>query len=288
VSRLFPRQQTYILFITVGVILGIAGCEKKQDSIIESVSSIPSLQNAYFSASVINTDTINVGSEHKPDDILTISGVATVRIFHTGVVDPLEAVNYAVQYSESSDVLTSGTLLDNGSSPDVRAQDSVYSAKVTVKITRSDIGKYYIVLWATNESGNMSSSLYLPFTVVRYNRPPILSNLRMDTVVSIGTSTDTLQLSVTASDLDGQNDIVKVFFNSYKPNGAASSGNPFLMYDDGGSIHDDGDAVDGDGIYSLRIILPPTTERGSYRFEFHALDRSNDPSNTIIQRITIN
>jgi len=48
-----------------------------------------------------------------------------------------------------------------------------------------------------------------------------------------------LLLSVRANDPDGFNDVTRVIFNSYKPDGSASGGNPFTMYDDGLPAHGD-------------------------------------------------
>jgi hypothetical protein len=56
------------------------------------------------------------------------------------------------------------------------------------------------------------------------------------------------------------------------------------MFDDGVS---GGDTVANDGIYSLRVSLPPTTVTGTYRFEFQAVDRSAASSNIIVHRLTV-
>ncbi|MDR3668143.1 MAG: hypothetical protein P4L35_14975, partial [Ignavibacteriaceae bacterium] len=60
---------------------------------------------------------------------------------------------------------------------------------------------------------------------------------------------------------------------------------PFYMYDDGRPEH--GDAVAGDGIYSLIISLPPGTTKGTYRWEFQAQDREKKTSNIIIHNIVV-
>jgi hypothetical protein len=63
------------------------------------------------------------------------------------------------------------------------------------------------------------------------------------------------------------------------------------MYDDGGVAIiyppdiTSGDAVKGDGIYSLTVGYP--TLPGTYRFEFQALDRSNAFSPKIVHLIQV-
>jgi len=57
------------------------------------------------------------------------------------------------------------------------------------------------------------------------------------------------------------------------------------MYDDGLAAH--GDEKAGNGIFSLLVSLPSNTQLGTYRFEFQAYDRSNEPSNVMILRLTV-
>jgi len=90
-----------------------------------------------------------------------------------------------------------------------------------------------------------------------------------------------VKLSIKATDPDGQSDIQKVFFNSYRPDGSPSTGNPFQMFDDGNFNGQSGDSEAGDGIYSLTVQLPTTTQRGTYRFVFQATDRSGAQSNEV-------
>jgi hypothetical protein len=103
--------------------------------------------------------------------------------------------------------------------------------------------------------------------------------------VKLGNDTQVLLLTLKVEDPDGQSDVARVVFNSFKPDGSPSGGNPFSMFDDGLPVH--GDEKAGDGTFSLAISLPAGTPPGTYRFEFQALDRSNEPSNIIVHRITI-
>jgi hypothetical protein len=266
----------------VSLMLGFSSCEKRSSTVIDSTGSVPILYASTFSLSVINTDTIDLGNEHKSSDLLTVNGIASVRV-RIGSDDYLSSVNYTVRSESSSDILTSGCLQDNGVFPDLRTNDSIYTGNVAFQFTREHIGNYYVILWADSKAGFQSTSQYLPFTIVRLNHPPLLSSLLMDTIAAIGGGDQTLTLKIKATDPDGQADIKKVYFNSFKPNGSAASGNPFFMYDDGTN----GDSVSHDSIFTLAVALPVGSAIGVYRFEFHAVDRFNDPSNTITQTIRI-
>ena len=115
---------------------------------------------------------------------------------------------------------------------------------------------------------------------------PVVFNLVAPDTVSLNTSATTdILITIQAADSNGLKDINIVFFNSFKPNGDPATNNPFLMYDDGNSHN--GDAVAGDGIYSLIISLPPESNKGTYRWEFQAQDRGKKTSNIIIHNIVV-
>jgi hypothetical protein len=149
------------------------------------------------------------------------------------------------------------------------------------------VGKLTLSLWSVDKSGNPSNVIYLPLEILRRdNQKPILSDLQMDSLVAIGGDDQVLNFYITATDLDGQSDIYRVYFNSFiPPKGTPSTSNPFFMYDDGDIIHRD--VIAGDGVYSLAVKLPKTTKIGTYRFEFHAIDRSLDSSNVTTHTIVI-
>lgn len=119
------------------------------------------------------------------------------------------------------------------------------------------------------------------------NVPPVISNLRAPESLTVPTS-DTVKilLGIDVYDADGKDDIDKVFFNTYKPDGSPSSGNPFLMYDDGNLLAH-GDLIANDGTYSRIIILPPGTTKGIYRFDFQAMDKKGESSNIITHNIEV-
>ncbi|MBN1399133.1 MAG: hypothetical protein JXA06_13950 [Bacteroidetes bacterium] len=276
-------------------LLCFSGCEKQYDSVVNSEGTAPVLSDAAFSLTVVNTDTINIGPVRSPDDQLSISGLASVKMVHPQGSANISRVFCSIVEDISGVSIGEYSLHDDGVLPDQHTGDGVYSGYVSINIQRSVVGKYWITFCGESSRGYVLSqgftyqsvSAMLPFRIVRENHPPVLSNLEMDTLVYLGNTNHILQLRVSAIDLDGQTDIRRVFFNSYKPDGSPSSGNPHSLYDDGGANLDDGDLTAGDGIYGLKISLPNATPTGIYRFEFRAVDKSLDSSNVLTRNIVI-
>jgi len=114
------------------------------------------------------------------------------------------------------------------------------------------------------------------------NQPPVLSELTAPDSVSRRNS-ETILLSVRVTDPQGQADIRRVYFNSFKPDGTPGSGNPFSMYDDGTN----GDVIPGDGLYSRGIMISVSNALGNYRFDFHAEDRAGSASDALTHVIKV-
>jgi hypothetical protein len=274
-------------FLFLAIALFVLGCQSDENTPIDPFHLPPFVKSFEISPTYINTDTINVGHQRLPTDTLNITVNATAQVSDPGGISNLQEVSVGVYRPASRDLIKTAALLDNGVSPDAIAGDGTFTGLVTFKILRSDIGDFQVEVTAVNKSNVNSNTLSNFVTVERLNRPPILSDLAAPDSVSVGTSVVLLQLTVRAADPDGQSDVQKVFFNSFKPDGSPSSGNPFQMLDDGNAGRTSGDQVSGDGIYSLVIQLPPGTPKGDYRFEFQAVDRSGAQSNTIVHTITV-
>ena len=111
------------------------------------------------------------------------------------------------------------------------------------------------------------------------NEPPEIANTVVDPDTAVVTTATVIFTSVEASDPNGQNDILKVHFIVYKPDGS-TNGSELELFDDG-NVDDHGDLVAGDGIYSRLIQVDETNDKGTYRFEFQAIDRGGKSSNII-------
>jgi len=269
------------LFISLMLLFG--SCEKKQSSVVDSTGIAPFLAQVTLSPSVIDSDSINVGSNRQPTDLLTITTTIVARV-QANSQDPI-SVAYSITSSDSLIIVSRGVLLDDGQTPDQSKGDGLFSAKASFLIRRVQFGTYAVQVNAESEDGYRSNTIYTPLAIFRGNRPPVISDLVAPDTVKLANQSQSLLLTVRANDSDGLSDVARVLFNSYKPDGTASGGNPFLMYDDGLAAH--GDESVGDGVFSLLISLPSNTQLGTYRFEFQAFDRSNEPSNVIILHLTV-
>jgi len=156
------------------------------------------------------------------------------------------------------------------------------AADVHLRLNTSELPGTYAIPWEAVSVGGMwtarfqavdaAGSLSLPVIETFYIKtaegpPEIISVTTPDTVSR--SSTEPFLLAVTVSDPAGLADIEAVYFNTTKPDGTPSGGNPFTMVDDGTQ----GDVTGGDGIYSLEIAITSASALGNYSFEFIARDR---------------
>jgi len=281
-SARFCRHFVWPAFFILLVVL-LGSCERKQSGVVDSTGIAPLLAQVTLSPSGINSDSINVGANRQPNDLLTITTTLAARV-QANSQRPI-SVTYSITSSDSLNTVSRGALLDDGQDPDQLKGDGVFSGKASFQIRRVQIGTYAVEVNAESDDGYRSNAIFTPLTVFRGNRPPVISDLAAPDTVKLGNQSQSLLITLHANDPDGLSDVAKVIFNSYKPDGSGSGGNPFLMYDDGLVAH--GDEKTGDGIFSLLISLPSNTQLGTYRFEFQAFDRSNEPSNVIILRLTV-
>ena len=117
------------------------------------------------------------------------------------------------------------------------------------------------------------------------NIPPVISNSVIDPDTVVVTQPTVLFTSVEAMDPNGSSDILEVYFKVFRPDGTTNN-NKFLLFDDG-NVNENGDLTAGDGIYSRLIQVDQSNQKGTYRFEFQAEDRSSALSNIINHYVLI-
>ena len=173
-------------------------------------------------------------------------------------------------------------LRDDGSPGDVEAGDSIFSFQGDMRDHMKRRGDYSLRFQAIDKGGLRSYPVVVISYVFLANEPPVLSNLVAPTEVSRSSSPSVL-LAVQVTDPQGLSDVKSVYFNTTKPDGTPSTGNPFSMFDNGTA----GDADAGDGVYSLTIYITPQNDKGNYRFDFLAEDYSGAVSDTLRHIITV-
>ena len=254
-------------FAIILSISSFSGCEKKFDSVIDPIQSVPVVMDASSSITVLNTDTINIGSERKPDDLLTIRGEASIRVSHPQGKKEISAVIYSILEDQSLSVIGEGVLNDDGILPDRIANDDVYSGYTQFQLKRVLVGKLVLSLWSENSTGQLSNTALLPLSVVRLNHAPVISNLSAPSTVNLAATTS-FNISIKVVDPDGQEDIKSML--RFTPSGKVLPLSPY-----------------NDSIYVETVSLVPPPLLGSYHFRFRAVDRSNDSSNVLTQTIVI-
>ncbi|HEY6951179.1 MAG TPA: choice-of-anchor X domain-containing protein [Bacteroidota bacterium] len=241
----------------------------------------------------VSPDTIDLGLLTQNASVVQF--VAKARIARAPGSSQLSEVTFSLADLSGSTALASGILHDDGIAPDQSAGDSIFSGQFSVSVQSLVVGIYYCQISAKSIQGYGSNSYQLPIAIGRYtsNHSPVISNLQAPDTILVGGHTQQFRLMVKATDADGQSDIARVFFNSFKPDGSPASGNPFLMYDDGSQVilyppdFTSGDDVKGDGIYTLTVLITTSNAPGTYRFEFQAVDRSNAFSQKIVHNIQV-
>ncbi len=272
--------------VIICLLIAFTGCEKKQSSIIDPNGYAPLL-----TAPLVAPDSVNL--TNLPSGTTTVTFAVSARVTHPGGSKQISQVTSSLTTEGSTDPIATIILRDDGQSPDRAPDDSIYSGQLTVSVQDLLVGSYFCQVSAFDVHGYSSTVAMIPVSISQVNYPPSLSQLQVPDTIVLGGQSQQFTLSVRATDPNGLSDIAKVQFNSYKPNGDPAKGNPYPMYDDGGINSASGDAVKGDGIYTLTIRIDPTdangnpTPLGGYRFEFQAIDRSNASSPILVHTIQV-
>ncbi|MEP0860151.1 MAG: hypothetical protein HRF52_01775 [Ignavibacterium sp.] len=253
-------------FISLSILF-LLSCEKEFDAVIDVQKP------SYQVVSVAPKDSIIFNVE---DSSLVIK----IQFTQVSVVNSVSAE--IISPAGKSFLEGSLILLDNGKSEngDQTANDKIFSNKIFMK--SNDLNGNYDVKFYVNE--NSDKNKLAAWTTFRYrngqsNSAPIISDALVEPDTVVATDTILILTSLRVSDGNGLNDISEVYFIVYRPDGS-TSGNKVFLFDDGNLLQN-GDQTAGDGIYSRIIFVNQTNAKGTYRFEFKAIDRGGLQSNII-------
>lgn len=188
-------------------------------------------------------------------------------------------------YSPDDEIVNSEPIVleDNGDlqNGDLVKDDKKYSAKVLFSKSFSN-GKYRMEYFLEDRNSvnyNLGSHQIAYFNE-EVNFPPVISNLIMPDTIGVE---EPFSFTLKVSDLNGLDDIKKVFFRFYRTDGSVSS--DFEMVDNGNI--NNGDEIAGDGIYSFKNIFSATVKGQNRKFEFQATDLRDSLSNIITHNIYV-
>jgi hypothetical protein len=178
---------------------------------------------------------------------------------------------YRLSAPGASQPLAAGTLTGTVVSPGTTS----FSASIPFSLTREQTGVYILEVSAVDQSG-LSSTVILQQILVRKNgTPPVLSLPGVREVGRQGADSIQYAVTIAAADSDGLNNIQSVTARAL----LTLDSSALQMYDDGLRSH--GDAVAGDGVFTLYTWVVPTGNPEDVTFEFRAADRDGLQSNIV-------
>ena len=243
----------------------ICGCDQTYENVIDFTTD-----NYQLTSIVGIKDTIDL--KNPSDSLLTprlifssqseVSGVS----FNVIASDFTQLNSSPVEMEEVANNIFDGEFILNNQNP---------NGSYTIKFSATGADE------VTKQVG--TSDFY--FNNGQDNVAPVISNSVIEPDTVVVTQPTVIFTSVEASDSNGQNDILEVYFKVYKPDGSTNNVKIFL-YDDGNTSVN-GDVTANDGIFSRLIQVDQSNDKGTYRFEFQAQDRSGGLSNIINHYVLI-
>ncbi len=257
-----------LFLLLIPILLG--GCKKNFNGIVDNQPT------SYQVKDIITADQFTYAPY---DSLITISitlnSPVNVKSVFANVYDPDNNLlnNSPVELSNNGNTTNGGNTYSN------KFPLSHYYPK----------GTYQIQYFITDNSNNTNLAAVHSFVYDngQANASPVISNLVMPDSVSFGES---FIFSVAASDSNGLNDILTVFYKLYRPDGSLvtnAQGISEYPLSDNGDFSITGDDKANDGIYTNKLTFPSGQPAGTWKFEFQAKDRSGLYSNIITHNIIV-
>ena len=242
------------------------GCDKTFENVIDV--STENYQVTFVSG-IKDTIDLKIPTDSLLNLRLIFSSGSVVNRVHFNVIDPDD------------------NFLNSSPIEMLSISDVIYENQFILKPEYPN-GKYKVQFSVTGFDGESQIVAFRVFQFIngQDNLPPVISNTVVDPDTAEVTDTTVIFTSVEAIDSNGVSDIKEVYFTVYKPDND-TSGTKLLLYDDGSCCpipplnQTSGDLIAGDGVYSRKIEVDETNDKGTYRFEFKAEDRSGELSNII-------
>ncbi len=261
------------------IVLFYSACEKIPDKIID-----PNMNASSYQVIKIFTP--------KLFERLTSENPFVVSVKFSNI-SGISKVFYNLNDSDGNVIYSQKEMEDNGdinNFGDSTANDKIYSAKINLTKTYQS-GQFEFDFFVSDLNGNVKliGKRYMSYSSQNKDYPPVISNLSMPDSIKRSVY---FVFSLKASDKNGLSDIKEVYFELFRPDGSivysntSSKDTKFPMFDNG-DTQNSGDKIAGDGIYSLKNSFSTNAPVGSWRFEFHAVDKSDSLSNKIVHLIKV-
>lgn len=259
-------------------------CEKEKSGLIDPKLTGPFITSAFLRDAAVNLDTTTSAAViHLPNGLYEVTDSFAVHVTDDNGLQSITQVTYQVYLPGSTDYAASGPL--NRGTTD--SSGVTYYGQFSFILGRSDIGIYKVEAVA-NDQFNLSSNAEQTSLIVsrRNSIPQVTSADVPDTVTLALGGTVLITMTATVADSDGAGDITEVYFYSLNSTDPTKK---FDLLDDGNAGGLSGDALAGDGIYTITVVLSDHPGvRKTYGFEFHAQDKAGAISPRLTKYLTVN
>lgn len=175
--------------------------------------------------------------------------------------------------------------VDDNDSPTYQGEFSnsngnIFTKVISIKTNTIIFKKYKILATSSLSDPNSNYSQSIVHQIgVSINAPEILevNNPSSITIPSSGTNEAVFEAKV--RDIDGQNNIDKVFLNFRNQDGSMLSVNPFEMRDDG--ANESGDVTANDSVYTRTFSINSSNTPSNRTALYWAIDKSGLSSDTL-------
>ncbi|TAK57312.1 MAG: hypothetical protein EPO24_10035 [Bacteroidetes bacterium] len=283
----------YRLFLPYLSLLALSlllfSCDNENTNLIESPINLPIVRGLTVTPNLVDTDTIPWSGQRTPDDELTLHVNLSANAADVDGIGDIKSVRYQILKPASRAIIVQGELsLEPFPVPFSSAiPEAYYTADVSFKIKRVNVGNYTVEVYAVDKSNLTSNSDIHAVTVTRYSSDPVISDLAAPDTITLPPEPYSVVffISLAVSDSDGIGDIAEVYFRNL--DSPSDTNRKFGLYDDGLQNDEKYDTTAGDGIYMNRFQMPWNTLARTYRFEFVARDQLANISNKILHYVVV-
>lgn len=248
-------------------LLAFISCENNPLGVIDSTGSSPLLRSATVLPASVDLDATTLGSSNR------LNITVTTTISDPQGASDINGATYSIFAPKGDSLVASGTI--NLVQPAADSLPVTGTAAPGFVVDTASGGIYRIEIQATDRAGHKSPTLSQGIYIYKGRRAPVLSLPGGRWLAQTVADSALYGIFVTASDAGGLNDIAQVTFRAV---GSKNLGT-IEMYDDGSKTH--ADAVAGDGVFSVRAWIAPTTNITDVVLEFNATDKAGHSSATL-------
>lgn len=273
---MIKKVYKYITVFFSILFLIFTGCEKKFDTVINS--QIDNIQVASVRA-------IDLVIFNPADSSITFSIRFSSINGLNGISMNIFSPSNKLINDQPVELFDNGNITNNG---DTTAGDLIYSNKYLFS-SNFENGSYNVEYIITLNDGitKRVASQHFIFNTGKSNAPPVVSNLILPDTVQTNVK---FTFSIMVNDPDGLQDIKKVYYELFMPNGTKITNSQgisqFPLLDDGNTASNS-DVTAGDGKYTNFLTFPNTVTLGTWKFNFTAIDKAGNASNTITQNVEV-